>query len=215
MILKLNKTSIEIKDFIEKKMVLIDGFPAIQKQKINFKNSIEFNGTILQLKTHYFYFAYYKPRGTESTMNKNIQNNLYDATGINEVFFPVGRLDIDSEGLMILTNDGNFYNTIISPLKKVEKEYLVKVDKNVTKEFIKQLKSGVVIMGRKTQKCEAEKMGEFDFKIILTEGKNRQIRRMCYKLGFEVLQLKRIRIGNLYLENLSSGEFLKIEKSDI
>jgi len=215
LILKLNKTSTEVKEFIHKKMVLIDGIPAIQKQKITYKNAIDFNNIQLQLKTGLFYFAYNKPRGIESTMNKNIENNLYEATGIKVKFFPVGRLDKDSEGLMILSNSGEFYNKIISPIEKVEKEYLVTVNKVLTEEFILQLKSGVVIMGKKTKECAVEIIDEFTFRIVLIEGKNRQIRRMCYKIGLDVLKLKRIRIGKLILCNLSFGELLKIEKSDI
>jgi 23S rRNA pseudouridine2604 synthase len=215
LIQKLNKSSKEVKKLIEESTVLIDNIPAVQKQKITYKNSIEVNGVCLQLKSDYFYFAYYKPRGVESTMNKNIDNNLYESTGITSKFFPIGRLDKDSEGLMLLTNNGALYNTIISPLKNVEKEYLVAVDKELNNDLISQLSCGVEIMGKKTKECLVHKLDEYNFRIILTEGKNRQIRRMCYKLNLKVITLKRIRIGKMHLGSIQPKDLIKIALSDI
>ncbi|HWZ21593.1 MAG TPA: pseudouridine synthase, partial [Cytophagaceae bacterium] len=130
-------------------------------------------------------------------------------------FFPIGRLDKESEGLLLLTNDGHFYRQIAPPDAFKEKEYIVKVDKLLIDEAIQQLASGVIIMGQKTRAAEVFKVDNFTFRIILTQGLNRQIRRMCYKLGYEVVSLKRIRIMSIELGNLNPGEFYALDAATI
>lgn len=214
LIQKLNKTSIEVRELINEKKVLIDGIPCLQKQKINHQNSIEFESNFLQKKEDLFYYSYHKPRGIESTMNKNIDKNLYWATNLTQSFFPIGRLDKDSEGLMILTNDGKIYNKITKPSAKIEKEYYVELDKAIDSKFIKNIESGVNILGKLTQPCKAVQISNSSFNIILKEGMNKQIRRMCHKNGFEVTLLKRIRIGKLLLSDLKLGQLQQINLDD-
>ncbi len=120
-------------------------------------------------------------------------------------------MDKESEGLLLITNDGKFYREIAPPDKFKEKEYLVSVDKPLTDQAIQQLAEGVVIMGKKTRQANVFKVDDFNFKIILTQGLNRQIRRMCYKLGYEVLSLKRIRIALVELGDLKPSEFYQID----
>ncbi|MBC7389802.1 MAG: pseudouridine synthase [Opitutaceae bacterium] len=161
------------------------------------------------------YIAYYKPVGIESTLNKSIENNLADALPIAERLFPLGRLDKASEGLMILTNDGKIYNGVTNSKNQKEKEYEVKVDQAITEDFLLKMSTGIEIMGQITKACVAKKIDEFTFSIILTQGLNRQIRRMCYKLGYEVTYLRRIRIMNLTLGNLEKGEFRYLTETEI
>ena len=130
-------------------------------------------------------------------------------------FFPIGRLDKDSEGLMILTNDGQLYKQIAPSDEYKEKEYLVTVDKKLTDETLKELAEGVTIMGKKTRPSRVEIINEYNFRIVLTQGLNRQIRRMCYKLGYTVVSLKRIRIMSLSLGEMALGEYKLISKEEI
>jgi 23S rRNA pseudouridine2604 synthase len=197
---------------ILEKRVLINGVPAIQKQVISQEDTIVFDEKTIQEARPYFYYAYYKPRGVECTTDPEIENNLTNAVPIAGHFFPVGRLDKESEGLLILTNDGKFYRKIADSEAHKEKEYSVTVDKTLTEEAIQHLSDGVVIMGKKTRTCQVKKINETSFNIILTQGLNRQIRRMCHKLGYQVFFLKRIRIDALKLGNLNPGDLSEIKK---
>ena len=161
------------------------------------------------------YIAYYKPEGIESTLNKNIENNLADAISIKERLFPLGRLDKASEGLMILTNDGKIYNGVTNSKNDKEKEYEVKVDLQIDDEFILKMGSGIEIMGQITKSCIVKKIDRNTFNITLKQGLNRQIRRMCYKLNFEVINLKRLRIMNITLDNLKPGELRYLNNLEI
>jgi 23S rRNA pseudouridine2604 synthase len=183
--------------------VLIDDKIAIQKQKINLINTITYKQELIQEGKQLFYYAYHKPVGVESTLNKEIADNLIEATGIQEYFFPIGRLDKASEGLMILTNDGNLYKKIVNIEYAIEKIYEVEVDREIDQEFILRMAEGIVIMGSSTKPCKVSMLSNRTFSITLIEGRNRQIRRMCYKLGYEVLSLKRIAIGKLSLQGIS------------
>jgi len=199
--------------FIDEKAVLIDGIIATQKQLVTKNNVVVCNDNLVQDVKQLFYFAYHKPRGIESTQSKSIPNNLSDAVDLNVEFFPLGRLDKESEGLMILTNDGSIYREVTS--SKVEKEYIVEVNEMLTNEVILKLSNGIEIMGVKTKPAIVELIDTFNFRIILRQGLNRQIRRMCYKLGYNVLSLKRIRIGNVFLGNLVPNAKREIYKNDL
>ena len=199
--------------YIEKKMVKIDGIIATQKQIVTKNNVVVCNDTLVQDVKQLFYFAYHKPRGIESTQSKSIPNNLSDAVDLNVDFFPLGRLDKESEGLMILTNDGSIYREVTS--SKVDKEYIVEVNDMLTDEVILKLSNGIEIMGVKTKPAIVELIDTFNFRIILRQGLNRQIRRMCYKLGYNVLSLKRIRIGNVFLNDLETNGIREIYKNDL
>jgi 23S rRNA pseudouridine2604 synthase len=197
---------------IQENRVLINNILAIQQQVISQEDQIIFDDEIVQEANPYFYFVYYKPRGIECTMSPEIKNNLSEALPFPKPFFPIGRLDKESEGLLLITNDGKFYRQIAPADKFKEKEYEVMVDKPLTEEVLKLLAGGVVIMGKKTREAKVFKMDEKSFRIILTQGLNRQIRRMCYKLGYEVLSLKRTRIMSIELGSLKPGEFFELRK---
>jgi 23S rRNA pseudouridine2604 synthase len=203
----------QIKGDIALGYVLIDDEIAIQKQSIETNHTIKYKEEVIQIGKPFFYYAYNKPVGVESTLNLAISNNLVEATGIKEYFFPIGRLDKASEGLMILTNDGQLYKQIIATNSTIKKIYEVEVDQEISDDFLEKMTSGVMIMGSYTKPCEVIKISTNKFKITLIEGRNRQIRRMCYKLGVEVLVLKRISIGNLKLDELY-GESLKVLKKE-
>ena len=174
---------------------------------INPEDTVVFEEQVLQEGKQFIYVAFYKPRGIETTLNQNIQDNLKDILPFKEELFPVGRLDKESEGLLILTNDGGIFDKTLRSEYQTEKEYLVTVNKEITEEFILKMSSGISILGKLTLPCRVEKIDDFIFKIILIQGINRQIRRMCYKLDYEVLRLIRVRIGEVSLGNLQPKEF--------
>jgi 23S rRNA pseudouridine2604 synthase len=171
------------------------------------EDTIVFEEQILQEGKKFIYVAFYKPRGIETTLNQEIQDNLKSILPFKEELFPVGRLDKESEGLLILTNDGRLFDKTLRSEHQIEKEYLVTVDKEITEEFIKKMSNGINILGKTTLPCKIEKIDDFTFKIILIQGINRQIRRMCYKLDYEVLKLIRVRIGDVEIRELKPNEF--------
>ncbi len=185
----------------------INGKVIFENVIVNPEDTVVFEEQMLQEGKKFSFVAFYKPRGIETTLNINIQDNLKDILPFREELFPVGRLDKESEGLLILTNDGRTFDKILRSEHKIEKEYLVTVDKEITEEFILKMSSGISISGKLTLPCQVEKIDDFTFKITLIQGINRQIRRMCYKLNYEVLQLIRVRIGEVELGNLQANEF--------
>jgi 23S rRNA pseudouridine2604 synthase len=205
----------QIKSDIALGYVLIDNEIAVQKQVISTNHTIKYKEEVIQIGKPFFYYAYNKPVGVESTLNLDISNNLVAATGIKEYFFPIGRLDKASEGLMILTNDGQLYKQIIDVKSAIKKNYEVEVDKEINDDFIEKMSTGVMIMGSYTKPCEVVKIGSCKFSITLIEGRNRQIRRMCFKLGYDVLTLKRIAIGKLSLNGIRTNELLPVTEQSI
>lgn len=187
--------------------VFVNDIPVFENVVINPEDSVVFEGQILKEGKQFVYVAYYKPRGIETTLNLEIDNNLKAQLPFDEELFPVGRLDKESEGLLILTNDGRLFDKTLRSEHQTEKEYLVTVDKTIEEDFIQKMSEGIIILGKKTLPCRVEKVSDFTFKIILIQGINRQIRRMCYKLDYEVLQLIRVRIGEVELEDLAPNEF--------
>ena len=187
--------------------IKINGLPIFENIVLSLEDSVIFEEQILQEGKAFFYVAFYKPRGIETTLNRDIQDNLKNILPFKEELFPVGRLDKESEGLLILTNDGRVFDKTLRSEHKTEKEYLVKVNRKIDEDFIRKMAGGMSILGKMTLPCQVEKIDDFSFKIILIQGINRQIRRMCYKLDYEVLQLIRNRIGNIKLEELKPNEF--------
>lgn len=174
---------------------------------INEQDSIEFDGQVLQSGKQFIYVAFNKPKGIETTLNQAIPDNLKDILPFEEDLFPVGRLDKESEGLLILTNDGRLFDKTLRSEHQTEKEYLVTVNKEITDDFVHNMSNGVKILGKTTLTCKVEKVEDFTFKITLIQGLNRQIRRMCYKFDYEVLRLIRVRIGEVSLEKLLPNEY--------
>ncbi|MFN3639605.1 MAG: 23S rRNA pseudouridine(2604) synthase RluF [Flavobacterium sp.] len=160
------------------------------------------------------YLAFNKPVGIECTTNQKVRNNIIDYLNYPERIFPIGRLDKASEGLIFLTNDGDIVNKILRARNNHEKEYIVTVDKAITERFIKKMGSGVPILDTVTRPCVVEAIDTTTFKIILTQGLNRQIRRMCEFLGYEVQTLKRIRIINIKLD-LPVGRYRELSSTEI
>ena len=193
--------------------VLINDIPISENIEINIQDKIVFEGHILQEGKQLIYIAFYKPRGIETTLNTEIPDNLKDILPFEESLFPVGRLDKESEGLLLLTNDGTLFDKTLRNEHQTEKEYLVKVDKVIDDNFILKMSSGINILGKITLPCKIEKVDNFTFSIILIQGINRQIRRMCYKLGYEVLELKRIRIGDILMGDLKPCGYYVIHKT--
>ena len=167
------------------------------------------------IRTKKIYLAFNKPRGIVCTTDvKREKNNIIDYINFPYRIFPIGRLDKLSEGLIFLTNDGDIVNKILRARNNHEKEYEVTVNKPVTNEFIKLIEDGVPILDTVTKKCKAKQTGKKTFKIILTQGLNRQIRRMCEYLGYEVKRLKRIRIMNISLD-LKIGEYRRFKSKEL
>lgn len=149
-----------------------------------------------------------KPRGIVcTTSDKDRAENIVEFLNYPERIYPIGRLDKESEGLLLMTNQGDLVNKIMRARNFHEKEYVVRVNKSISPEFLKRMASGVPILNTVTRPCKVEKLGRDRFKIILTQGLNRQIRRMCQELGYKVLELKRIRIMNIKLGNLTTGDY--------
>ena len=165
-------------------------------------------------KKNYSYLAYYKPRGVITHSSVQKEDDIQTSVGRSDVF-PLGRLDKDSEGLIILTNDGRMTEPLLSPDSNHEKEYIVQVHKDINSGTLKKLESGVNIEGYVTKKCKAKKLSNRKINIVLTEGKKHQIRRMLAALGFEVVSLKRIRIINIKLLSLKSNQSRELEKDEL
>jgi len=184
---------------VENGEVTINGELAVLGSQAEEGDDVRINGEPLASKKSHIYIALNKPIGITCTTELHIRGNIVDFVNHSERIFPIGRLDKDSEGLILLTNDGDIVNKILRAEGKHEKEYLVSVDRPVTESFLRGMSSGVRILGEMTQPCEVTQLSERRFRIILTEGKNRQIRRMCQAFGFEVTDLQRVRIMNIEL----------------
>ena len=161
------------------------------------------------------YIAYNKPVGVICTTERQVRGNIVDAVGHPERIFPIGRLDKDSEGLIFLTTDGDIVNKILRAGNEHEKEYIVTVNQPISERFIRQMAQGVPILGTRTKPCKVTLQSKFVFKIVLTQGLNRQIRRMCEFLGYEVVKLKRLRIMNVKLGNLAVGKWRNLTDEEM
>ncbi len=200
----------EADDLFNEQLVLVDGEPAPPELELNKNSEIRVGEKVLRQKPDFKYFLFYKPVGIESTLNPGIENNLLNFIPDDLDLHPAGRLDKYSEGLMLLTNDGYLTQHIIQD--GVEKEYEVEVDSVIGSEFKNKMEGGVEILKTITKPCKVTISGERSFQIILQQGLNRQIRRMCARCGCEVVRLKRTRIGKYKLENLQPGEFVEVKK---
>ena len=202
-------------DYISDGRVYINGQPALLGSKVNIEDEISVDGEIIQYKDKKkVYIAFNKPVGIECTGNHKVKDNIIDYINHKERLFTIGRIDKQSEGLILLTNDGDIVNNVLRAENRKEKEYIVTVNKKITTEFIDKMRKGVRIMGRITRKCFVKKIHENRFKIILTQGMNRQIRRMCEVLGYRVTKLKRVRIMDIHLDT-KVGEYRNLNNYEI
>jgi len=202
-------------DYISDGRVYINGKPALLGSKVSIEDEISVDGEIIQYKDKKkVYIAFNKPVGIECTGNHKVKDNIIDYINHKERLFTIGRIDKQSEGLILLTNDGDIVNNVLRAENRKEKEYIVTVNKKITTEFIDKMRKGVRIMGRITRKCFVKKIHENRFKIILTQGMNRQIRRMCEVLGYRVTKLKRVRIMDIHLDT-KVGEYRNLNNDEI
>ena len=197
----------EADKLIEQGKVTVNGNSSVLGLKVTSSDIILIDGKPLNTPTSTVYMAFNKPRGITCTTELKIQDNIIDFIKFPQRIFPIGRLDKASEGLIFLTSDGNIVNKILRAGNNHEKEYIVTVNKPITEAFIKSMESGVPILDTVTKKCVVKRESLFIFKIVLTQGLNRQIRRMCEYLGYDVVRLKRIRIMNITLEGIETGKW--------
>ncbi len=192
----------EADKLIEKGVIKINGQLPEKGTKVSDADHITVYGKTIQRKEDKkIYLAFHKPVGIVCTTDTRVEkDNIIDYINYPERIFPIGRLDKPSEGLIFLTNDGDIVNKILRARNNHEKEYIVTVNKPITAEFVHKMQNGIPILDTVTRKCEVEKVDRFTFKIILTQGLNRQIRRMCEYLDYKVTRLKRIRIMNVSLD---------------
>lgn len=194
--------------------VTINGKRATIGSPVEPGDDVRVNGNQIYVARNNVYIALNKPVGITSTTEKGVKGNIVDLVNHPFRVFHIGRLDKDSEGLILLTNDGDIVNEILRSENQHEKEYIVSVDRPITPEFLKQMSEGVKILDTVTLPCKVEQLSKYDFKIILTQGLNRQIRRMCEALGYNVYRLQRIRIMNIQLDNLPVGQWRYLSKKE-
>ena len=199
---------------IEEGRVKINGRKAKIGDQVKPGDEVMVNGQRIHLARNNVYLALNKPVGITCTTEKNVKGNIVDLVNHPLRVFNIGRLDKDSDGLILLTNDGDIVNEILRAENNHEKEYIVSVDKPITPEFVEKMSKGVRILGTKTLPCKVEQLSKYEFKIILTQGLNRQIRRMCEALGYEVYRLQRVRIMNIHLGNLPVGQWRDLTKKE-
>ena len=205
----------EADKLIEEGRVTINGIVPEMGTKVGPDDEVRVDGKLVREKTgKHVYLAFNKPVGIECTTNPDVRNNIVDYINYPKRIFPIGRLDKASEGLIFMTDDGDIVNKILRARNNHEKEYIVTVDKPITDRFIQHMGNGVPILDTVTRKCKVEQISKYIFRIVLTQGLNRQIRRMCEYLGYEVTALKRIRIINISLD-IPVGRYRELTPAEI
>ncbi|KON83261.1 pseudouridine synthase [Rossellomorea marisflavi] len=199
---------------IEDGRVTINGKRASIGDQVNPGDNVVVDGNPIWVARNNVYIALNKPVGITSTTEKGVKGNIVDLVNHPLRIFNIGRLDKDSEGLILMTNDGDIVNEILRSENQHEKEYIVSVDKPITPEFVKKMSEGVKILGTTTLPCKVEQLSKYDFQITLTQGLNRQIRRMCEVLGYNVYRLQRTRIMNIQLGKLPPGQWRDLSKKE-
>ena len=211
----------EADKLIEEGRVFVDGIVAYLGQKVLPSQVVEADGKVLNRSDELILLAYNKPLGVECTTDPKNPDNIVDQIHYPIRIYPIGRLDKNSTGLILLTNTGEIVNQILKASNYHEKEYVVTVDRPITKEFLQKMRSGITIPledGTKkvtTRECEVKQLDPYTFSIILTQGLNRQIRRMCQALGYTVTGLNRIRIMNILLDDLKIGSYRMLTENEI
>ena len=205
----------EADKYIEQLRVTINGVEAMKGNRVGENDVVLVDGEPIKKKQTAVYLALNKPKGVTCTTDLKDKTNIIDFVNFKTRVFPIGRLDKRSEGLIFLTNDGDIVNKILRAGNQHEKEYIVSVDKPITIDFINKMRNGVRILGTITQKCFVKQEGPNRFKIILVQGLNRQIRRMCEALGYNVESLKRTRIMNITLSGLPPGKWRYFTPAEI
>lgn len=192
---------------IEAGRVAINGVAAEKGSKVLEGDLVTVDGQPLKKKEKHVYLAFNKPRGLETTTDETVKDNVISYISYPERIFPIGRLDKDSQGLLLFTDDGDIVNRILRSVNNHEKEYIVTVNQLITPDFLKGMAGGVPILDTVTKPCTVEQLSTRQFRIILTQGLNRQIRRMCEYFGYKVVSLRRIRIMNIKLGDCGKVPF--------
>lgn len=195
--------------------ITVDAAPALTGMKVTGQEIICIDKVPVKREGQKVYLALNKPRGIVCTAQKKEKNNIIDYVNYPLRVYPVGRLDKDSEGLILLTNDGSIVNGMMRARNFHEKEYVVQTEREPDAEFLRKMQTGVAILDTVTRPCRVWKTGEKEFHIVLTQGLNRQIRRMCEACGYQVRMLKRIRIMNIKLGNLAKGKYRELTKEEL
>jgi len=203
----------EADKWIDAGRVTCNGQIAALGTQVQNGDEVRVDGEVIGAKKRQIYIALNKPVGITCTTEAHIEDNIIDLIGHADRIFPIGRLDKDSEGLILLTNDGDIVNEILRSENNHEKEYIVAVDRPITDLSLKMMAGGVKIMGELTKPCKVSRIDQKSFRMILTQGLNRQIRRMCSALGYKAERLKRVRIMNIQLGNLRSGQRVPSDRS--
>ncbi|GAB6167875.1 23S rRNA pseudouridine(2604) synthase RluF [Clostridium carnis] len=204
----------EANRIIEEERILVNGKVCIPGQWVEEEDNILLDNKPIS-KKEVIYIALNKPIGVTCTAAKEIENNIIDFMNYSNYIFPVGRLDKESQGLILMTNDGELANEILESDNKHEKEYIVTVNKPFNDDFIRGMAAGVELNGVKTRPCKVTRIDENTFNIVLTQGLNKQIRRMSKTFGFKVVKLERIRILNIKLEGLEYGKWRYLTEEEI
>lgn len=205
----------EADTYIEQGKVTINGKIAVLGDRVSDTDEIQVNGNPITKNQNLVYIAFNKPIGITTTGDSRVKKNVIDFINHPERIFYIGRLDKASEGLLLLTNDGDIVNKILRAGNKHEKEYIVKVNRPITDDFIKKMGNGVPILGTVTKRCFVEKLSRYTFRIILVQGLNRQIRRMTEYFGYDITSLQRTRIMHIELEGLKIGSWRNLTQEEV
>lgn len=205
----------EADQWIEAGRVTVDGVKAVLGTQVVEGQAVLVDGQPLRARPKRVYLALNKPVGIECTTDREVRDNIVDFVAHRERVFPIGRLDKDSEGLILLTNDGDIVNTVLRAEHRHEKEYVVAVDRPLTAEFLAGMAAGVPILGTVTNPCKVTQVGRNTFRIVLTQGLNRQIRRMCEHFGYTVRSLQRVRIMHIRLGDLPLGKWRNLTPEEL
>ncbi len=199
---------------VESGLITINGRVAKLGDQVEPSDVIAREGQVLPWGRAPLYIKYHKPVGVTTTSESHVSRNIIAEIGHSERIFPIGRLDKDSSGLILLTNDGDIVNEILRAEFGHEREYLVRVDRPFDQAFLDHMAEGVVILGSRTKPCRMSRVGRDRFRIVLTEGRNRQIRRMCQALGYRVIMLHRTRIMHITVDGLGAGEWKELTSQE-
>ncbi|MCA9373596.1 rRNA pseudouridine synthase [Candidatus Peregrinibacteria bacterium] len=195
--------------------VMINGKKAELGATVSEEDTITVNGKPINLQNEKIYIAFHKPFGVITTTDKNSENTVMDYIDLKTRVYPIGRLDVHSSGLLLLTNDGDIVNRILKSKHKLEKEYFVTLNKSITDEHVQKMCDGIDLDGQTTLPAKVSKINNRQIRMILIQGMNRQIRRMCEKLGYEIKILKRVRVGTITLEGLPRGKWRHLTKKEV
>jgi 23S rRNA pseudouridine2604 synthase len=205
----------EADEWIAAGRVQVNGAVALLGTQVAESDVVTLDGQPLVAKPRRVYLALNKPVGVECTTDRDVPGNIVDFVGHRERIFPIGRLDKDSEGLILLTNDGDIVNRVLRAEHEHEKEYIVSVDRPLTDDFLEGMAGGVPILGTVTNPCTVRQVGRNTFRIVLTQGLNRQIRRMCEHFDYTVRRLQRVRIMHIHLGDLPLGKWRNLTPAEV